>query len=383
MNNRVMIRVAFDGLLFSDQKIGIVNYIHYIIMEFIKRDDPNFSITVYIDEKYINRFSNDSKNVKFSPIKINSRIQRFSKQYLLAFELKDKYDILISPDYPRTLFLNQHTRSIVVIPDVSIHKRRYDYTFFRYLSKKIGYYWAIYKADAILTYSKSVANDIREFYPSLHKDKIATIWVGISPQFFDHTLIEQDRIVSVKGVYKLPDNFFLFVGTIMPRKNLIGVLKAFEIVYKRIPQDLVVVGAKGWKYDEIFTFLDKSLIKNRVHFVGFVDDNDLPAIYKQAQFLIFPSFDEGFGIPIVEAFSVGCPVITSNCSSMKEIAEGYSILVDPNSEIQIASAIESLCTRQEEIDRYRILSLKASERFSWHTTAEQTLRLIQDVFPDR
>lgn len=374
-----VLRVAFDGLLFSDKKIGIVNYIHYLILELLKRDDPSFLVDVYVDEKYTDHFVGNAKNVRIIPVKIWSRTHRLFRQYTLGRVLKGTYHLFFSPDYPLPLFLSRRTKSIVVIPDVSIHNNRSDFIFLRYLAKKIGYRWAVSRADAIVTYSKAVADNLLTCYPSLRSKTITPIWLGRSPQFENSELRTKSYLDEVKRKYHLPDAYFLFVGTIMPRKNLLGVLKAFEAVHEHIALDLIVVGARGWKYDNIFAFLERASIKKRVHFLGYVNDEDLPALYAQAQFLVFPSFEEGFGIPIVEAFSVGCPVITSNCSSMIEIAQGHSILVDPRNCQELSNALVRLCNDPLELERQKKLSTAGGMKFSWQTTASQTLQLIRSL----
>ena len=374
-----MIRVAFDGLLFSDRKIGIVNYIHYMILEFIREDNPNFEIDVFINAKYSGQFENKAINVKFIPIKIKSYVHRFFKQYTLGLVLKNKYNLLLSPDYPRTFYLHHRIKSIVVIPDASIRNKRSDFLFFRYLIKRVGYKWAIHKADAILTYSQSVVEDLLKYYPVLCSKRVVPLWLGKSPQFEIKDLQNEIILEKVRITYNLPKSYFIFVGTVMPRKNLLGVIKAFDKIYYKIPHDLVVVGSKGWKYGDLFDYLNSSMIKKRTHFLGYVPDIDLPALYKQAQFLVFPSFDEGFGIPIIEAFATECPVITSNLSSMKEIAEGYALLVNPYDIDELSIAMLHMSVDKKLQKKYKCLSKEAALRFSWKETVRNTFNLIEDI----
>ena len=373
------INIAFDALLFSNKKEGIINYIHYLIKELLKKNDTAFSIDIYINEKYVHLIGESTSNVTFVPIKIRNNFHRLLIQYLMAFRIKKNYDVYFSPDYPIPFFLPSKIKIICVLPDFSIHKNKNDYTVSKYFIKKVGYLRAISRADAIISYSQSVANDLNIFYPQFDNNRVFPIWLGVSPQFLVDGNVSSAKLTTVRNKYNLHFNYFLFVGTLMPRKNLTGLIKAFETNHRDITKDLVVVGVKGWKYKELLKYFEKSKIKDRIHFLGYVEDDELPAIYRMSAFLVLPSFDEGFGIPIVEAFSLGVPVVTSNLSSMKEIASGAALLVDPNDTAQLSDTLLQFSSDNELLHKYSILSKKAGSKFSWSQNAEKYLEVVRKV----
>jgi len=166
--------------------------------------------------------------------------------------------------------------------------------------------------------------------------------------------------------------YFLCTSTLEPRKNMISVIHAFQRYCMSDPEasaNLILVGSNGWggEVERIDQEIKKS--KGRVFLAGFVDDNVLSVLYSNCLAFVFPSFDEGFGMPIVEAMSCGAPVITSNISSMWEIGQGYSIGVNPHSVQDILSAM-IIMSKPEQSSYYKRRSLVRSADFSWSKHAE-------------
>jgi len=179
------------------------------------------------------------------------------------------------------------------------------------------------------------------------------------------------------------DNYFLFVGTIQPRKNLERLIEAYSlflIEYRRDnPPDLVIAGSKGWKENNILELSEKLGIENKVKFIGRVKDQDLPVLYKKAIAFVYTSLFEGFGLPILEAFASGTPVITSNISSMPEIAGKAAILVNPYKVQEITEAMLKITSDNVLRDKLMHLGHKRLEQFSWTKCAEETLEVFKSV----
>lgn len=200
------------------------------------------------------------------------------------------------------------------------------------------------------------------------------------------------------------ERYFLFVGTVQPRKNLARLIEAFTILTRgpagsqpqsmsstslraligapRSPSplatNLVIVGKKGWMADEIYALPKKLGIEEKIKFLDYIKDTDLPALYSGAIALVFPSLFEGFGLPILEAQACGCPVVTSNLSSMPEIAGGGAILVDPYSVDDIVSSMRKIENRKLRMEIVKE-GFKNVKRFSWEKCAEQTLKILEGV----
>ena len=212
----------------------------------------------------------------------------------------------------------------------------------------------IHNHTHIIADSMSTKEDLIKIY-QLNSARIDVIYPGIEAQF--QPVLKQD-IERVKIKYKLPDQFVLSVGTQEPRKNLARLQEAMNEL--KIP--LVLVGRHGWGA--------------HTQTLGYVPDEDLPALYSAARVFAYPSLYEGFGFPVLEAMACGTPVVTSNVSSLPEIAGGAAILVDPTDPLQIADGIKQALTDRQQLIK---LGIAQAKRFSWANTAQQVLEVYEKV----
>jgi glycosyltransferase involved in cell wall biosynthesis len=179
----------------------------------------------------------------------------------------------------------------------------------------------------------------------------------------------------------IDDEFILFVGTVEPRKNLLTLARAFDQTLRqtsRRPQ-LVVVGAEGWLMDKLFAFIKQSSISDRLRLTGYLDDDDLRALYSSCSVFVYPSIYEGFGLPPLEAMACGAPVIASNIATFQETLGGAAQLVDP---MDVESLAKSIIEVLEDEGRRRMLSSRGLEhagKFSWERTARATLEVYGEV----
>ncbi len=223
--------------------------------------------------------------------------------------------------------------------------------------------------DKIITVSDNTKKDLIRYY-SYPEENITTIYPGI-----DVDILHMD-----KG--KMPNfRYILFVGTLEPRKNIKGLIEAFNILRHNynIEQKLIIAGMKGWMYEDIFETVRRLKLENNIVFTGYADRRALKNLYSYADALVYPSFYEGFGFPIIEAFSCGIPVITSNTSSCAELGEGSALLVDPKNIDALSSAMFRALTddtlRQQMIED----SKEKVKMFSWHETAWKTLEVFKQI----
>ncbi len=179
----------------------------------------------------------------------------------------------------------------------------------------------------------------------------------------------------------VPENFFLFVGVIKERKNVFTIVKAYELFQKNNPGiDLVIAGKKtGTYFEEISAYVRERGLENKIHFIGFISDNELSFLYQKAQALVFPSIVEGFGFPILEAMDVGLPVITSKSSSLGEIAADAALTVSPKSKEEIAEAMQQMWNNSQVratcIDRGRA----RATLFTWSGCAGKMLAVVREL----
>jgi glycosyltransferase involved in cell wall biosynthesis len=192
--------------------------------------------------------------------------------------------------------------------------------------------------------------------------------------------VDQAQLEAVRAKHGIRVPYILYVGTIEPRKNITRLIQAFAQLKKRgLPHKLVIVGQPGWHCAPIYSEVERQGLQNEVIFTGYVPFEDLPALYSGAESMAFPSLYEGFGLPVMEAMACGTPVVTSDSSSLAEIADDAALLIDPLSVEQIAEALFRLHQEphlREELSRRG--RARAAE-FTWERSARQTLDLYEEV----
>lgn len=232
--------------------------------------------------------------------------------------------------------------------------------------------------DKIIAISENTKDDIVELC-SVAEEKIEVISSGIADDFKVFPK-DEPKLKIVKEKYKLPDKFIFSLGNIEPRKNIEGIISAFELMQNKGEQSdchLVFAGAFGWKYKKIIKKWEKSAYKNKIHFLGFIDREDKPYLYNLASIFVYPSFYEGFGFPPLEAFASGLACISSANSSLSEVTKDAALLVDPYNTELLASTINSLLgspkLRQNCINK----GLKIVDTYKWDRSARETKKVLE------
>jgi len=189
-------------------------------------------------------------------------------------------------------------------------------------------------------------------------------------------------VQCTRDTYQLPSDFVLYIGTIEPRKNLSRLVKAFASLADAHPQlVLVIAGMKGWMYDQLFENVRQLNLQSRIIFPGFIDEADKPFLLSAAKVFVYPSMYEGFGLPVLEALACGIPTVTSNTSSIPEVAGEAALLVDPTSETEIADAIEQLLSNLTLRSKLRERSILQAAKFTWQRTAALTVEAYKFSAP--
>lgn len=218
----------------------------------------------------------------------------------------------------------------------------------------------------IMADSNTTKNDFLKWFV-FDNNKIRVVYPGVSSWF------------RPSGEKREP--YLLFVGTIEPRKNLKNLIRAFHILKKehRLSHKLIIIGMKGWMYEEVFKLVEDLKISMDVVFKDYVSDEELRSWYNKAEVFIYPSLYEGFGLPIVEAFACGIPVVTSNTSSCAEIAQGAALLVDPQDVDELCGTILRLTKNQDLKNDLISQGLERAKQFSWEKTASGVLSIFNEV----
>lgn len=241
---------------------------------------------------------------------------------------------------------------------------------------------SIRRADCIITDSEFSKKEILKYY-NVPMEKISVVYCGVDTKRFK-PLENKETLEQVKEKYGIRGDYFLYLGTLEPRKNLVRLVQAYAKA-KQGREDfpyLVLAGGKGWMYEEIFQTVKTLGLDKEIIFTGYVEDGEVPVLMGGAFAFCFPSMYEGFGMPVLEAMACGTPVLTSKDSSMEEIAGRAAVLVDALSTDSIAESLGMLYEKEElrkELTRKGMLNIKG---YTWETAGEQLMQVYQDLVKD-
>lgn len=278
-----------------------------------------------------------------------------------ATDLYHASDFVLPPLHRARSLLTVHDLSFLTVPEYADAGLR------RYLSRVVPR--SVARADRILADSVSTRNDLVQLL-GVDPARITVVYPGVEPRFQP----QQDTalLARVRARYNLGEQpFILGVGTLEPRKNWQGLIRAWTRLreHTRLPHRLVLAGGKGWLAEGIFAAAAASPYRDDIVFTGFVDDADLPALYSAAAAFAFPSWYEGFGIPVVEALACGTPVVCANNSSLPEAAGEAALLVAADDETALATALQRLLEDHTLRAKLRTAGFAQAARFTWSAAA--------------
>jgi len=231
------------------------------------------------------------------------------------------------------------------------------------------------RAAQIIADSEATARDVRDFM-GIAPERINAVPLGVNDQFAPKP---PSACNSARERYNLPERFFLYVGTMEPRKNLARLARAWDSVAQDIPEALVIAGRDGWKTGEMHAAIGNAKHRDRIHLPGFIAQEDLPALLSAARAFVWPSLYEGFGLPVLEAMACGTPVLTSNTSSLPEVTGDAALLVDPEDEAAITQALRTLSEDEDLRKKLATDGIAQAARFTWHQCARRTLACYQTI----
>lgn len=365
-------KIAVDARILSEPITGIGRYTHEVLSRLIGYGHEWYLYShrpIIVGEW-------DHPNVTVRTLNVSGRTMRmiWAQTYLPYLAACDKVDLFWSPAHRIPKFLPRSIPSVVTIHDlVWLHAG----STMRITSKWLDSLLmpsAIISSKAVISVSAATTRDLISNF-SEHSTKFFTIPLGVN----NHNL-EPKFISDLDLIPKNP--FILFVGTLEPRKNLNCLIEAFAKAIKLISPDinLVIAGGLGWGGINPKKIAIELGIGNRVNMLGYVSEAQLQGLYSRAIFLAMPSLYEGFGLPILEAMSNGIPVLTSNISSMPEIAGDAAIFVNPYDVNSIADGLVKLASDQGLRNSLSNAGIQISKQYSWEDSARKTEKLFVNVF---
>jgi glycosyltransferase involved in cell wall biosynthesis len=232
-------------------------------------------------------------------------------------------------------------------------------------------------AARVIAVSESTRQDVIGFC-GVPDSRVTVVPNGVTEDFSPASPAE---VAAFRAARDLPERFVLYLGTLEPRKNLARLVDAYADWQQPAgrPVKLVIAGARGWYYEEIFARVAERKITGDVLFAGFVPAEELPWWYRSAELFIYPSLFEGFGLPVLEAMASGTPVITSTTSSLPEVAGDAALLVNPLDTSALTAAIDQVMSTPQCAAQLRAMGLQRAASFSWQQTACATARLYRSV----
>lgn len=374
-----MNKVLINGLLLNKELSGVQYYIKNLLDEYGRMSSSELEFSALLTSHYQKNIINN-KNLRVETLNLENknRIKRILFEHFRLSKLFiKKYDLLHAPGY--ILPYNWKKASVLTVHDLIA----LDYP--QYCQNETVTYFKILLADSIKKATKIIAVSNKVKADILHRfdikeEKIHVIYHGISERF--KRLSANNKITdSIREKYNLPKKYILFVGNIEPKKNLVNLINAFYKLKNKneIEHKLVIVGKKGWKDKFVYKSVSKLKIDRELKFIGYIPEEDLPAIYSMADLFVFPSLYEGFGIPPLEAMSCEVPVLISNRGALPEITGGSCMQVDPYNIEEIANQIYKLLTDKKMSERLVEEGKEWVKRFSWKTTALETLKVYKEA----
>lgn len=264
----------------------------------------------------------------------------------------------------------------------------YDLSFARFPESfnrlnRIYLLWAVKnsvrRANRIIAISESTKRDLMKMFDA-RLEQIKVIYCGVDSSF-SPAKNQNDTMTRAK----MPAEFILHVGTIEPRKNIVHLIRAFAQAKRaaHLPHQLVLVGARGWKYTEIDQTIAQENVVNDVIFPGYVPQDELPAWYRAAELFVYPSLYEGFGLPPLEAMASGTPVITSNAASLPEVVGEAAIQVSPTDQVALVDAIIRALSDSTLREQMSARGIDQAKKFSWKLAGQETMTLYRTILAEQ
>ena len=379
-----MSRIGIDVSLVPGQRVGVGVYADNLVKELACIDSENkyvlFPFFTYI-------FSPNYKSYKpglptnFSLYGKNLPAEFWyswwHEYWWLAKRMLPKFDVFHTTTFtvpPRSMY----KRVVSTVYDVSFYTHPQFHLKANVAHCSDGVKWAVAEADKIVVISEYTKTDLVNYF-DCNPSKIVVTPLAPEARFFDRA--ENNVVRRVLSNRKIVKPYLFHLGSLEPRKNTLGLVKAYRLLPETIrgKYDLVIGGAAGWMNSQIGEYIRRHNLDHCVKMIGYVDDDELPVLYQAATVFVYPSFYEGFGLPVMEAMASGCPVLTAANSSLLEIASGVSQMVNAGDVEDIANKLVELLESQDLQTRLSVAGRRRAEGYSWQETAKKTLAVYMGL----
>lgn len=364
--------IGFDGSRISSRpRTGTETYAFELLKSLAALAEPD-ELRVYLNSQELPEgFPEETESVSMTA-------PRLWTHGRLSWEMARRPPgLLFVPSHVIPAF---HPRAVVTVHDLAFLVHPEAFTNRQRQELDIATRWNVRAATKIIAVSRRTKTDLVEHY-RIAPEKIVVVHHGVSRGFQPAGAAQIERVQLAFG---LDREYILSVGTLHPRKNYPAVISAFELaVDAGLTADLVICGAGGRDAASTLQAIDASPVRERIRWLRYVDQNDLPPLYSAASLVMLASLYEGFGMPVLEAMSCGAPVAVSSTGALPEVAGSGARYVDPLDVESISGVMLELCGSAELIERYRSLGQQWARRFTWRRSAALTMNVLRAVRDDR
>jgi glycosyltransferase involved in cell wall biosynthesis len=371
-------RIAINTLAMRRELYGVGNYVKNLIASLSRLDQKN-EYLLFASQENVCHLTDLGSNfrLEYAP---GSRALRLPwEQAVLPLRLKrERIDAYHGPTFVAPLI--KTCMQVVSILDMTFHRTPERHSFHKRIYFRTMIPRMVQRSDAVIAISESTKRDLVNLLAA-KEEKIFVTPLGVDRRF--QPITDEEEIGKVRQKYNLPSKFILFVGLMEPRKNLEVLVDAYHM--DSLPREfhLVLAGNIGWGCSLLLKKIANSFVRNRIQMPGYIADADLPALYSMAAAFVYPSLYEGFGLPVLEAMACGTPVITSNISSLPEVAGDAAVLVDPSSPEALASALRNVLGDSQLRESLSQRGRQRAQLFTWERTAQKTLEVYRRVLWSR
>jgi glycosyltransferase involved in cell wall biosynthesis len=352
---------------FAKERTGIEEY-SYQIIKCLRQDLSKTRVVLYLRPRQVVDFD----------LPVGWRVKKIHFPFLwtqlgLSLEiLFHPIDVLFVPAHVTPIF--QPRKTIVTVHGLEYEFFPQSYSFWERFYMRWSIKLSCRRAKKVIVVSENTKKDLMRLY-RVSENKIRVIYEGISEEIQNFQLHPPEHWIN-----KNKSPYLLFIGRLEARKNITGIIEAFEILKEKyhLPHQLILVGKRGYGYKAIKVKIGESKFRKDIKEVGFVSEEEKIELLRGAEVFLFPTFYEGFGLPILEAQALGVPVVTSDLSSMPEIAGAGALLVDPRSPEKIAEAVQCLVSQCEVRSVIIKKGRENTARFSWKQCAQAIARELGD-----
>jgi len=371
------LKIGFDAKRLFNNFTGLGNYSRTLVQglqEFFPNNKYYLFTPKISDKKEVLPFTDDNYHI----VKPNGGSKNLWRTYGCTSKIKKlKLDIYHGLSHELPIGIKKtDAKSIVTIHDLIYKTYPNDFKFFDRRIYDFKFRYACDNADKIIAVSKSTKNDIIKFY-NIPEDKIEVVYQSCQPNF--KVKLSDNKVNTVLDKYNLPNEYLLYVGSVIERKNLLNIVKALNIIKDTVKIPLVVVGNGKEYLQKVKKYIADAKLEKRIIFTSEISFFDLPAIYQKANLFIYPSQYEGFGIPLIESLWSGTPVITSNISSLPEAAGAGAFYCNPEDEKTIADGILKILFDSVYAQQLISDGFKHVQQFENKNNAEKLVEVYKSV----